>query len=372
MRQQHAQGVVDGDFAGVGRMVQDLQVVLGAEPFVAALAEAIVGQAKARRREQILAVRVIRERAGLAHQRIDDVPIVHGRVIPAHESRSRIDAFVRVPDLDAVSEQPGFDLLADEPTVHRIRVAMNVNQAAGIDTAEHLQTRRQPLLGQMSQRGQLLSETIRSAGVPRRRDLLQEAHVLVAAGERATAAEQQRLIHGGLEMPVRRLRIAVLVRLPHIDPLARDVVVSQQVAVTGLELPRRRQVVHGSTETVAAVPPRHAAQFPQGILQTIGQRLKRLRRTHGDRFPVRVGQHKVVDQVIEALTGNGDVQRVHVREVRRRDIAGLVDLAEDDGLAWSVGGAPLSHATFEGAAMRVEKLAGMFPPQPVEERLGEQ
>jgi hypothetical protein len=171
---------------------------------------------------------------------------------------------------------------------------------------------------------------------------------------------------------VRRLRIAVLVCLPRVDPLARHAVVSQQVAVTGLEFPRRRQVVHGGAETVAAVPPRHSTQFPQRILQTVGQGLERLRRTQRHRLPVRVGQHEVVHHVIESLTGDGDVQRVHVGEVGRREIAGLVDLAKHDDLAGSVGGPPLPHAPFEGAAIRVEELARVLAPQPVEERLGEQ
>jgi hypothetical protein len=122
-------------------MVQDLQIVLGADPLVAARAEPVISQAEARRREQIIAVRVIREGAGFSHQRVDDVSIMHRRAVPAHESRQRIDEFVGVPDLDAVGEEPGFDLLADQPTMHRISVAMNVNQAARIDAAGHLQTR---------------------------------------------------------------------------------------------------------------------------------------------------------------------------------------------------------------------------------------
>ena len=130
-------------------MMQDLQVVLGAATFVAARAEPVVGQAETRRREQIVAVSVIRERSGFAYQRVDDVPIVNRRAVPAHESRQRIDEFVRVPDLDTVGEEPRLDLLADQPAVHRIGVALKVNQAAGIDTAGHLQTRRQPLLGQV-------------------------------------------------------------------------------------------------------------------------------------------------------------------------------------------------------------------------------
>jgi hypothetical protein len=351
-------------------VVQDLQVVLGPEPFVAAFAEPVVGQAEPRRREQVVAVGVMRERARLADQRIDDVAVVDRVPVAADQPRQRVNVPVRVPDLDAVGEQPGFDLLADEPAVDRIRVAVNVDQAAGIDPAGHLQTGRQPLLGQGSQDRQLFREAIRAAGVPRRHDLLQEGRVLRTAGELAAAAEQQRLIDGGLEVPVRRLRVAVLVRLSHVDPLARQSVVRQQVAVTGLEFPRRRQVVHGRAQAVAAMPPRHAAQVPQRVLQAIGQRLERLRRAHRHRLPVRVGQHEVVHQVIEPLTGNGHVERVHGGEVGRGQIAGRVDLAEHDGLAGSVGGPPLPDAALEGAAVRIEELARMLPPQPVEERLG--
>lgn len=62
----------------MGRLVQDLQVVFGAAPFVAALAEPVIGEAEARGRKQILAISVLRERTGFAHERVDDVAIVHG------------------------------------------------------------------------------------------------------------------------------------------------------------------------------------------------------------------------------------------------------------------------------------------------------
>jgi hypothetical protein len=122
-------------------MVQDLQIILGAAPFVAAVTEPVVGDAEARRREQIVAVGVTRERAGLTHQRVDDVSVVHRVLVATHQPRQRIDVLVRVPDLDAVGEQPRFDRLADQATVHRIRVAVNVNQTARVHATRHLQTR---------------------------------------------------------------------------------------------------------------------------------------------------------------------------------------------------------------------------------------
>ena len=80
----------------------------------------------------------------------------------------------------------------------------------------------------------------------------------------------------------------------------------------------------------------------------------------------------MVHHVIERLPGNGDVQRVHVGEVGGREVAGVVDLAEHDGLPRPVSRTPLPHAAFEGAAMRIEELTRMLAAQPVEERLGEQ
>jgi hypothetical protein len=353
-------------------MVQELEIILGTGSLVAAFAEPVVGQAEPRRREQIVAVGVLGERARFANQRVDDVPVVDGVAIATHQSRQRVDLLVRVPDLDAVGKESCFDFLVDEPAVHRVDVAVNVNQAAAIDAAPHLQTRRQPRFGQVLECGHLLGEAILSTRVPGRHDLLKERHILVAAGELAAAAEQQRLIDGSLEMPVRRLGVAVLVRLPRVDPLARHAVVRQQVAIPRLKFPRRREVIDGGSQAVAAVPSRHTAEFPEGVLQAVGERLERLRGTQSHRFPVRVGEHEVVDHVIERLAGNRDVQRVHVREVGGREIAGVVDLAEHDGLARPVDRAPLPHAALEGAAMRIEELARVFATQPVEERLGEQ
>ncbi|MFO0802913.1 MAG: hypothetical protein U0791_07295 [Gemmataceae bacterium] len=52
----------------------------------------------------------------------------------------------------------------------------------------------------MPQRHLLLGEAIDTARVPRRHDLLQERDVLLAIGERAAAAEQERLVDRGLEV----------------------------------------------------------------------------------------------------------------------------------------------------------------------------
>ena len=351
-------------------MVQDRQVLLGLPAFVVALAEAVVGQTEARGREEVVAVGVVGEGPRLAHQRIDDVPVVHRVLVPADQSRQRVGEFVRVPDFDAVGVEPGLHPLADQPAVHRVDAAMDVDQAPGIDAATHLPEAGLTLLGQFLQGRDLFGEPIPPAFVADPHHTSQEARVFLAAGEVPAAPQEQRLVDSGLEVAVRRFGVAVLVRLPGVDPLPRQAVVIQKIAVAGTEFPRRREVVHRRAEAVAAVLPGHAPEFPQGVLQPLRQRLERFRHAHRHRFPIRVRQHEVVDEMLERPPRHRDAERVHAGEVGRGQVAGFVDLPEDREPARPVGGPPLPHPTLERAAVRIEKHAGVLAAEPVKERLG--
>jgi hypothetical protein len=175
---------------------------------------------------------------------------MHRVLVPTDQSRQRVGQHVRVPDLDAVGVEPGFHTLADQPAMHRIGTAVNVDQASRINAARHLQTTGQTDVGQVLQRRDLFGEAITPTLIAAIHDLVQEACVLLAAGEVPAATHQERLIDGGFEVVVRRFRIAILVRLPDVDPLTDQTIVIQQIAVTSLELPRRREVVHRGAETV--------------------------------------------------------------------------------------------------------------------------
>jgi hypothetical protein len=172
IREQEPQRIVDGLFAVVSRVMQNLQIFLRGLLSVAAIAKLIVGNAKPRRRKQILAIGVVGERARLPHQLIDDVPVVDLVVVAADQSGHRIHLLICVPDLDAIGVQPGFHLVTNQSTVHRIDVAMNVNQAASIDAAGHLQATVESMIGQGAERGQLLGEMITAAGVAGLHDVL--------------------------------------------------------------------------------------------------------------------------------------------------------------------------------------------------------
>jgi len=236
------------------------------------------------------------------------MPVMHRVLVPTDESWQRVGEFVRVPDFHAVGEEPGFDPLADQSAMHRVGAAVNVDEASRIDAATHLEATRQTHIGQTPQRGDLFGEAISPNFVASLHHVLEELTVLFAAGELPTTPQQQRLIDSRFEVAVRRFDIAVLVGLSGIDPLADQAVVRQQVAVSGLEFPRRRVVVHGGGEAVAAMPSRHAAEFVQGVLQAIGKSLERFGQADADRLPIRVGEDEVVDHVVEWLACDGDVE----------------------------------------------------------------
>jgi hypothetical protein len=208
-------------------VVQQRQVFLGLSAFVELFAKAVVGQAEPRGREQIVPVSVVCERSRLPHQRVDHMPVMHRVLVPTDQSRKCVGEFVRVPDLHAVGEEPSFHPLADQSAMHRVGTAVNVDQASRIDAATHLEATRQTHVGQPPQRGDLFGKAIPPRFVANPHHVLEELTVLFAAGELSTPTQEQRLIHGGFEVAVRRFDIAVLVGLSGIDSLADQAVVRQ-------------------------------------------------------------------------------------------------------------------------------------------------
>ena len=67
-----------------------LQVLLR-RPLRRRLAQRVVGHAEPARREQLLAVAVVRERPRLAHQPVDHVPVVDAVLAPATQPRQSLD-----------------------------------------------------------------------------------------------------------------------------------------------------------------------------------------------------------------------------------------------------------------------------------------
>lgn len=174
----------------------------------------------------------------------------------------------------------------------------------------------QPPLGQRPQHGQLFGQPRPAPHVTPREHFAQERLIGCSAGEIATAPQQQRLLDRFLKVPMRRLAVAVLMRAAGVGPRSLQAIVLQKPRVPRMKLAPVREVVHRRAQPVSAMPPGNAREFPQRVLQTFAERFQALRQTNRRRLPVRVGQHRVVHQMVERLTGDGHAQLVHVREVR--------------------------------------------------------
>jgi hypothetical protein len=245
-----------------------------------------------------------------------------------------------------------------------------MDQAALVHATTPPLTRLQPPRRQRPQHRQLLRQPLKPAGIELLLHAVQQAAVLVPIREIPTAAQQQRLVHGLLEPPVPLLDVAVLVRVVGLDLLADQPVMIEQSLIAPRELFALRQVVHRRAQPVRSMPPRHAAQLSQGVLQPLAQALEALRKTDRQRLPIRVGQHEVVDQVLEPLPRDGHVQLVHPREVRRRQPARLVHLAEEHFLGRPRQRPPTPHLPLQRPQLPVGETARIATPQLGEDRLG--
>src|SRR5664279_1773409 len=107
--------------------------------------------------------------------------------------------------------------------------------------------------------------------------------------------------------------------------------------------------------------PRHFAQFPPPGLQPFAQAFEALRVTHRPRFPVRIRQHEVIDQVRKALPLDGDTQLLHVGKVGRTQAARWVLLCEKYFLGWPLRRPPSLYPTLQRAQLSVPKLTHVTP-----------
>jgi hypothetical protein len=274
---------------------------------------------------------------------------------------------LRVPDLHVLGEETHLDPLADQPARHRVRVLMHTNRAPrrhlhlhatrGLETAPRQRPQVLHLLGQLR--------------TPVRVQLTEQIPEVVlvrfAAREVPAVAKQELLVEGSLEPVVPLLDVPVLVAVPGPDRFPFEAVMREQRLIPPGELRPRRARRDGGRESIGAVNGGHAAEFRQGVLQPLGERLERLGEAHRAGLPVRGGEHEVVDQVVERLAGDGHSQTGHVREVGGAQPAGRVDLGEEDFLRRTVGGPPGLDPPLEGAELSVGKPPGMFALEVPEE-----
>ncbi len=185
--------------------------------------------------------------------------------------------------------------------------------------------------------------------------MVEEPFVVRSFLEVAAAAEHQRLIDSGLESVMALFGISILMGLADVDGLSFQAVVGQQGTITLLEQITIAKVVHRGGEPIGAVHLGNPSQFPESVLEPLAEALETLGKADCDSLPIGIGQDKVIDHVIKRLAGQRDLQVVHVREVGGTQLAGPVDLIEEDLLGRPLGGSPGFDLALQGAELDVGK-----------------
>jgi hypothetical protein len=275
------------------------------------------------------------------------------------QPRQRFQQPLRVPDLDALRVQPRFHPFADQPPSHRVGVALEVDRAARVHTHRHALARLQPPRRQRTQQRQFLGQPASTARVELGEQATQELLILRPTREVPAAAQHQGLVQRPLELAMALFHVPVLVGMARLDRLSLQAVVPQQRLVT---LRERRRAFRSRRDrrrqSVGAVHLCYAAQFPQGVLQAFAEALVALGEADRSRLPVRVGQHEVVDQMVEGNAGDGHAQVGAVREIAGAQPSGVMDLGEEHLLGRSFQGVPLLEASLQGPHLAVGEASG--------------
>ena len=225
-------------------------------------------------------------------------------------------------------------------------------------------------LGKTLKDGLFLGKAILSMSVGLGDDRFDEAHVVFAAGEGATATQQQRLIDPLLKMPIGRLNVAIFIGTPRVGSFSLAAVVLHQRGVSRGVGFATGVIVDRSAERIAAVTLWHAAKFPKRFLNPRAQRLKRFRKTETDRFDVAVRQDAVKQGMVKTSAGDLDAEAVADGEIAGCQPTRMVELRKHDGLAGAEERLPFRNPTLERSPGRVGKFAGPSLLQPAKKRMG--
>jgi hypothetical protein len=367
--EQEPQRLVDRGLALPRRQQEDLQVLLD-RPAGTLPLQGVVRHPKAAGGEHRSAVPVFLERPRLAHQPVDHVAVLDAVLAPAPKPRQLVHPTGPVPDLQSFGPDVDLDPLADQLARYRVDVPADVDRAPRgdphLDPPAHLQ----PPGWQRRQDGLLLGDPLAPVRVPPGHDLAEECLVRAACGELATPPQQEGLVDRLLEPVVTLLDVPVLVGLPRPDRLGFQAVMDQQRLVPPGEHLGVGVGLDRGTEAVGAVLPGNPSQFPQRVLQPLAQALPALREADRAGLPVGVGQHEVVDQVVERYARNRDAQLGHVGEVRGAEPPRFVGLREEHLLGWPFEGPPQFDPPLEGPQLPVGVAAREAALQVQKEGLG--
>jgi hypothetical protein len=291
-------------------------------------------------------------------------------LLPAAQPGDSLDQHGAAPHLQAFRHDIDINVFTDQSTRHRVDVREDADRAPlghshptpmpGVDAPR----------GEIAQVGSFGSEPFGTAAVSPDEELAEELLIGRSVVEVAAAAQHQGLSDRLFESVMALFGISVLVRLTGVDGLSSQAIVGQQGAVALLEEIAVAEVVHRGGEPIGAVHLGNPSQFPEGVLEPLAEALETLGETDRSRLPVGEGQDEVIDHVIKRLTGQRDPQIVHVSEVGGAELAGRVDLIEEDLLGRTRDGLPRLDLPLQGAELAVGKPTGESALEILEKSLG--
>jgi hypothetical protein len=153
------------------------------------------------------------------------------------------------------------------------------------------------------------------------------------------------------------LDIAILVGLSRLDRLPFEAIMCEQCLVSPSEHFCVGIAVDRGGQAISAVSPGDSSQFPQGVLQTFAEALEALGETDRAGLPVGVGEHEVIDHVVQRLAEDGHAELGHAGEVALGEPTRLVNLCEEHLLGWPFEGAPLFDPPLQATELDVGKSA---------------
>jgi hypothetical protein len=338
--EQEPQRFVHAAFSLLCRQEEHRQVILdhAAGPLIL---QEVVGHPEPTGGEHRVAVAVLLERPGLAHQPVDDVAVLDAMLAPASQSRQGVNLSGPMPDVEGFGPDVNIHLFADQTAGQRVGVAADVDRAPGIDPGLESPGHLQPASRQGRQHGHFFMKTFLSVAIASGHELLEEGLIVASAGEIAAPTQHQGLIDGLLETVMTLLDVAILVGLSRLDRLAFEPVMREQPLVSPSEHFGLWIAVDRGGQAIGAVSPRNSSQFPQCVLQALAEALEALGEADGAGLPVGIGEHEVIDHVVERLAEDGDAELGHAGEVTLGEPPRLVDLGEEDLLGRPFEGPPL-------------------------------
>ena len=260
----------------MGGKFKKLHVLLVGHLLGVSRLQQVVSDPKLTGRKHLFTVSVVPERSRFTNQRINHMPIVDRLSVLPNQSRHGLHVVVLMAHDDVLRSNPHIDFRIDQPTRNRVGVSAHLDRAAraNAEVAQHI-VRVEPIVGQLVQRRLLFAETFAAIGVGLCDDLFDEGQVVIAAGEVATATQQQPLLDPVLDVSVRRFDIAVLVGTACVGSLRLTAVVlhERRVAI-GVRL-AAGVVFDGGTERIGTMPLRHTTEFPKRFLNALTQGLER-------------------------------------------------------------------------------------------------